>query len=402
MMDRTHLADRLRTHPVLSRISAHLDGRVSVVGGLVRDALVGVTHLHDVDLVVEGDAIAVAQRVGQRLGSAVIVHERFGTAVVELPHGGGHVDFISARRERYAHPGALPEVIPGTLADDLARRDFTINAIAVRIAGPDAGEVVDPHDGIADLRAGTVRSLRAGAFVEDPSRIVRAGRYAGRLGFSVEATTASEIGAAIGTLDWGSARAADELRRLLEEADPGPALALLFGFGAPGIAPDASARIVLLDTARDELADRDPHAALPARWALRAGVALEAPARETAALPGWARGAAAEVADGARLRDQLARVSLPSEVDGLLAHTPVAAQIGALASGASQVGMWWARWRGVQTAVRGSDLIAAGIAPGPEIGRALAELRAAVLDGRVAGADDQLAFAIAAARVDDR
>ena len=402
MMDRTHLADRLRAHPVLARLGAHLDGRVSVVGGLVRDTLLGVTHLHDVDLVVEGDAIALARSIGRGLGTAVTVHERFGTAMVELPHGDGHVDVISARRERYARPGALPEVSPGTLADDLARRDFTINAIAVRIAGPGVGEIVDPHNGITDLETGIVRSLRPGAFVEDPSRIARAARYAGRLGFSVDPTTASEIRAAVVTLDWSSARAADELRRVLEEVDPGPALALLFGFGAPGIAPDAPAQIVLLDTARDELADRDPHAPVPPRWALRAGVGLEAPARETVALPGWARGAAAEVAAGARLWHQLERASLPSQVDALLVHAPIATQIGALALGASQVGIWWARWRGVQTAVRGADLISAGIAPGPSVGRALAELRAAVLDGRVADADDQLAFAVAAARDDDR
>lgn len=387
---------------MLARVGVHLDGRVSVVGGVVRDALLGATHLHDVDLVVEGDAIALARRIGRRLGASVTVHERFATAVVELPHGDGHIDVISARRERYARPGALPEVSPGTLADDLARRDFTINAIAVRIAGPDAGQLVDPHGGVADLEAGVVRSLRPGAFVEDPSRIVRAARYAGRLGFSVDPATASEIGAAVATLDWTSARAADELRRVLEEADPGPALSLLFGFGAPAIAPDASAQIVLLDSARDELVDRDVHAALPPRWALRAGVTLAAPARATVALPGWARGAAAEVAEGARLRDQLTRADLPSKVDALLAHAPVATQIGALALGASQVGMWWAHWRGVQTAVRGADLIAAGIAPGPSVGRALAELRAAVLDGRVEGPEDQLAFAIAAAGGSDR
>jgi tRNA nucleotidyltransferase (CCA-adding enzyme) len=367
---------------------------VSAVGGLVRDALLGRDHLHDVDLVVEGDAIAVARRVAHALGTPVAVHERFGTAVVELPHGTAHVDFITARRERYAHPGALPDVEPGTLADDLARRDFAINAMAFRLTGSAAGELVDPHGGLADLRAGLVRCLRAGAFTEDPSRIVRAARYAGRLGFAIEGATAEGIRSAIGGLDWGSARAADELRRLLDENDPGPGLALLAGFGAPGVVDGVAARIVVVDAARDEIARHDPHAVLPARWALRAGAALTPEVAAQSALPGWARGVAGEVAAGAGLRDRLAGVDLPSTVDALLRPAPVATQIGALAAGSSQVGIWWARWRGVQVSVRGRDLIAAGAVPGPAIGRTLASLRAAVLDGIVDGPDAERAFAL--------
>jgi len=397
-MDRTHLADQLLAHPVLVRLRPHLAGEVSVVGGVVRDALLGREHLHDLDLVVEGDAIALAQAVGHSLGAPVAAHPRFGTAVIELPHADGHVDFISARRERYPSPGALPIVEPGSLLDDLARRDFTVNAMAVRITGPGAGELVDPHGGLRDLDAGVVRALRENAFIEDPSRIVRAARYAGRLGFAVEAATRAAIQAAVPGLAWDSARVADELRRLLAEEDPGPALSLLSGLGVRGIAPDGPVPITRLDDARSELAVCDPHAPMPALWALRAGVALDRPTRELVALPGWARGVAAEVAAGPPLRDALQGAERPSEIDRLLGQAPVATIVAARALGAPHILEWWTSWRGVQVVVRGADLIAAGVAPGPAIGRALAALRAALLDGVVSGADAQRRFAIAAAR----
>lgn len=399
-MDRTHLPDELLAHPLLARLRPLLSGEVSVVGGVVRDALLGRVHLLDLDLVVEGDAIALAHSVAHRLSAPVAAHPRFGTAVLELPHGDGHVDFISARREYYPSPGALPVVRPGTLADDLARRDFTINAMAVRITGTRAGELVDPHGGRADLDARLVRALRSDAFVEDPSRIVRAARYAGRLGFALEASTQIAAQAAVAGLAWDSARVADELLRLLEEIDPGPALGLLVNLGATGIAPDASELIGPLDAARAELAARDPHAPVPPGWALRAGVALEPSAAAGAALPGWARGVAEEVACGPRVRDALERTGRPSEIDGVLIQTPLPALIAAHALGAPHVLEWWTTWRGTHLAVRGADLVAAGIAPGPAIGRALAALRAALLDGVVGHPREQLAYAIRHAQGD--
>jgi tRNA nucleotidyltransferase (CCA-adding enzyme) len=397
-MDRTHLADALLTHPILARLRPHLAGEVSVVGGLVRDALLGRAHIHDVDLVVEGDAIALAAAVAPRVGAPVTAHPRFGTAVLELPHGEGQVDFISARRERYPRPGALPVVEPGTLSDDLARRDFTVNAMAVRMTGARAGELVDPHEGVRDLAAGVIRALRADAFIEDPSRILRAARYAGRLGFVIEPSTRAAAAGAVASLTWTSARVADELRRVLAEPTPGPALSVLIGLGARGIAPDGPRLIPDLDAARAELAGCDPHAPIPPAWALRAGVALERTARDAAALPGWARGVAAEVADGPPLRQALQRVERPSQIDRLLGQAPLATLVAARALGAPYILEWWTSWRDVHVGVRGADLIAAGIAPGPAIGRALTALRAALLDGAVSDIATQREFAIAAAR----
>src|SRR5690606_36028072 len=203
-------------HPLARRIAPALEGDVSAVGGVVRDALLGVPHGPELDLVVEGDAIALAERLGHELGARVTAHPRFGTATIELPHG-GHLDLVSARRETYPAPGALPAVVRGTLDDDLARRDFTVNAMAVGLSGRRAGTLVDPHGGLADVRRRLIRAMRPDAFHEDPGRLGRAARYAARLGFALEAATEAAARAEAPRLDPGSARVGEELRRLLEE-----------------------------------------------------------------------------------------------------------------------------------------------------------------------------------------
>jgi tRNA nucleotidyltransferase (CCA-adding enzyme) len=372
----------------VARVRPHLDGDVSAVGGVVRDAVLGVPHGDEIDLVVEGEAIPLAGRLGRALGARVVTHGRFGTAALELPHG-GEVDLVSARSETYPAPGALPVVGPGTLADDLARRDFTVNAIAVGLSGRAAGLVADPHGGLDDIAGRTIRSVRAGAFAEDPSRLVRAARYAARLGFALAPDTAAEARAAAPDLDPASARVGDELRRLLSEDAAGAALDLLRALGVPWIAPAAAGAVPALDAAATRLGP-----AHPPRWALRLGAALTPEALARAAVPGWARGVAREVMDGPDLAGRVAGLGRASAVDGVLRARPPAALVGALAAGAEGVATWWERDRDRGAEIGGADLTAAGVPPGPAIGRALAAVRAAVLDGRVGGREDQLDLAL--------
>ncbi len=362
---------------------------MSAVGGVVRDAALGLPAGDEADLVVEGDATALAGDLARGLGARAAVHERFGTASIELPHG-GRIDLAGARRERYPAPGALPVVEPGTLAEDLARRDFTVNAIALRLAGAGAGELVDPLGGMADLDARLLRALRPDAFTEDPSRIVRAARYAARLGFALAPETEIALRRAAPALDPGSARVGEELRRLLEEPDPAAAAALLRAWGVPWIADAPLAERL------DKLAaalERPGAPALPG-WPLRMG-ALVAPDRlGEVALPGWAVALAREVAAGADLAVRSGRLSRPSEIDALARTVPPATAVGAVAAGGEPVARWWEHWRDVQPAVRGADLVAAGVRPGPAVGRALAAVRAALLDGEVGGRLEQLALAL--------
>jgi tRNA nucleotidyltransferase (CCA-adding enzyme) len=377
-------------------VAPHLEGEVSVVGGAVRDAMLGRPAGPELDLVVEGDALPLARRLGRELGGRVIAHPRFGTAAIELPHG-DHLDVVTARRERYARPGALPEVAPGTLADDLARRDFTINAMAQRLSGAGAGELVDPHGGAADAEAGIVRALRPDAFEEDPSRLVRAARYAARLGFLLDGETAAAAREAAPALDPAGARVADELTRLAQEPTAPSGLALLGSLGVPWLSGPGGGGLRERFTAIDDALARPGAPDLPA-WPLRLGEALDPETLARTAIPGWARALGAEGRAGGELAERLQAGIAPSEVDRLLRAAPPATTVGALARGAEAVAGWWAHGRDREPAVRGADLVGAGIPPGPAIGRALAVVRAALLDGRVGGPEEQLALALRVAR----
>jgi tRNA nucleotidyltransferase (CCA-adding enzyme) len=376
---------------MLVRALPHMtDVPVSLVGGAVRDALLGISDHEDVDLVVEGDALALAERLGHELNVRVVSHGRFGTAYLELPHD-RWIDLVMARRERYARPGALPEVEPGTLADDLARRDFTINAMAYRLTGPDAGVLVDAHGGRADIDRRMVRVIRDGSFIEDPSRMIRAARYAARLGFVLDPATAAAARAAAETVDPSSARVGEELKRLLAEPTAPGGLALLRDLGVPWVAapPDLANRFDGIDRA---LA-RDGAPRLDA-WALRLGLAVDPAALPRVAVDGWARGLASETSDGPDLARRLRGAQRPSHVDAVMRAAKPAAAVVACALGRDEVPAWWAGARDLRIAISGEDLVAAGVRPGPVIGRALAAVRAAVLDGEVEGIDAQMALAM--------
>jgi tRNA nucleotidyltransferase (CCA-adding enzyme) len=168
---------------------------VYAVGGYVRDLLLGLDPV-DIDLVVEGDAIAVARRIGRSLNATVIPHPRFGTARVRLA-GGRALDLATARSERYRKPAALPEVRPASLLEDLARRDFSINAMAARLGRHRFGPLIDPHGGAKDLRRGRIRVLHDGSFIDDPTRIFRAVRFEARYGFAIGRSTLRLIRAAL-------------------------------------------------------------------------------------------------------------------------------------------------------------------------------------------------------------
>lgn len=380
--------------PILSRLPLAEGGPVvSVVGGAVRDAILGIPHGRDVDLVVEGDAIAFARVVGHAMAGRVVAHERFGTARLEFGHG-RHLDLVSARRETYPEPGALPVVAPGTILDDLARRDFTVNAIAYRLSGAAAGAVLDPHGGLVDIADERIRLLRPGAFTEDPSRVVRALRYAARLGFRLEEATEAEARVCMRSLDLSSSRVGDELRRMLEEPSAVRALDIAAALGAEW-PTDQEARDTGLGRLDQELAR--PGAPDPPVWALRLGLGLTPEAAARTAVAGWARAIAAEVQAGPVLATQLERVPRPSDIDAVLHNSPPATQVGAAIAGAEIVGRWWAQWRDLEPAVSGSDLVAAGVPPGPAIGRALRAVRAAVLDDEVRGAGEQMSLALSIA-----
>jgi len=199
-----------------------------LVGGAVRDVLLGNgASVVDFDLLIEGDAVAAAEQLSAALDGTVTVHERFGTATVSA---GGHVyDLATARAESYPAPGALPDVRPGTVKEDLLRRDFTVNAIAIAF---DGRVEAAPH-AFEDFAARRLRILHDASFRDDPTRLLRLVRYATRLGFGVEAETAAladeaVAGGALATVT--PARIGSELRLLLREPAAVAALARVAGW----------------------------------------------------------------------------------------------------------------------------------------------------------------------------
>ena len=213
------LAARVEALPGMDRLLPALAGLppTYLVGGAVRDLLVGHGSV-DLDLAVEGDAVAASRELAERLGGDASEHGRFGTATVarrELA-----VDLATARRESYSRPGALPDVEPASLEEDLARRDFSVNAMAIALSEPGRGELRDPVGGFDDVAAARIRVLHDRSFIDDPTRLLRALRYEARLGFSLERETerlVREAVAADALATVSGARVRDELMDLLGE-----------------------------------------------------------------------------------------------------------------------------------------------------------------------------------------
>ena len=176
----------------IANLAASLGMPCYVVGGFVRDLLLG-KPVNDLDMVVEGDAIELGEKLVESYGGKLTPHFKFHTAIWNLPDSDDFVDLITARKETSNRPGALPSVTPSTLADDLSRRDFTINAMALRLDGEGFGEIFDPLKGQTDLERGVIRVLHPRSFVDDPTRIFRAIRYEGRYSFQLEPATLEQI-----------------------------------------------------------------------------------------------------------------------------------------------------------------------------------------------------------------
>lgn len=353
-------------YPELQRVGEAASDPVYLVGGAVRDLLLGRGRA-DVDLVVEGDPAALASALGVAPHAN---HDRFGTLKIELD--GHQVDIATARSESYPQPGALPVVAAGAkLDDDLRRRDFTVNAMAVPLGGE--ARLIDPHGGLADLEAGLLRVLHPASFVDDPTRAIRAARYAARLGLELEAGTGRLLRQAnAATVSADRWRA--ELMRLAAEPTAPQGLEELAGWGLL----DLDHRWEALAAALPELLAESPWEGEvdPARAWLAAALGTRGPAEElihanpTQPSQAWS----------------LARGHDPTEL--LLAR----------ALGAEWLDDYMGVWREVELEIDGADLIAAGVAEGPAVGRGLAAALRGKLDGEIDGREAELTVALAAAR----
>src|SRR4051794_31009709 len=387
------LVERLRS--LAGRALEGEDG-AWVVGGVVRDLLLGREPGGIVDVLVEGDAVAVARRAAARVGGRLVMHERFGTATVEVDGGG--LDVAAARRESYVRPGALPEVELGaSVEEDLARRDFTVNAIAVRLSD---GALVAVPGALDDLSAGLLRVLHDASFVDDPTRLLRLARYGARLGFAAEPHTAALAADAVGSVATVSpSRIGSEVRLLLREPMPAALAALQDGLGREAVHPTFAARPDVISRAIE--LDPTRLAALastlsPAPDLARRLDALEFPAGERDAVVAAVERAPAVAA---QLAAGVGGVGLWGRAGSRRAETRALA--GALAPAAEPAaGRWLDDLRHRRLEITGEDLVAAGIT-GPPVGRGLEAAMEAALAGAAPDRDSQLEVAIEAANRPD-
>ena len=209
------------------------DMRAYLVGGAVRDIFLQQPSL-DIDIVIEGDGFAFARKLATKFKAEAVFHERFRTAALTLKDG-MVLDVVTARRETYTQPGALPDIIPATMKEDLLRRDFTVNALAAGLNTDNFGVLRDDVGGLDDLGSKLIRVMHEQSFTDDPGRILRAARYAVRFGFQFEALTQDLLDQAVAQDVFKTltpARYFVELRRILDEKDPAPILDLLSAWGA--------------------------------------------------------------------------------------------------------------------------------------------------------------------------
>ena len=375
---------------------------LALVGGVVRDQLLhqrcgrSWSGVPDLDWVVEGDAAALVAELVTQVGSerisGVQEHGAFGTVAFQLD--GIPLDLATARQEHYPAPAENPIVRAGTLEADLARRDFTINAMALDLV---AGELIDLHHGQEDLASGQIRFLHAGSVQDDPTRVIRAARYAARLGFELAKESREQIRSTMQQWPWAwgqgdaaltappalASRLRMELERLLEREPWPQALDLLEQWQA----------LPLLDAQLQ----RDPGRTQRLHWARRLGLPL---------MPALLAGAADPVALAERLqipgKHQQWLKQCGALCDWLMDNPPVLQASPSIWSTAlEQKGWqpeavalavtlrpkqwrpllrWWGRWRGIQAPQTARDLIAAGWQPGPAIGEELRRQRSAAQD----------------------
>lgn len=394
----------------VGELASREDARVYVVGGFVRDLLMDVRNL-DLDLLVEPDGVELARLYARRQGGR-FRDKRFGTASVTLPDG-RLVEFATARTESYPRPGALPEVEPSSVIDDLRRRDFTINAMAISLLPDRFGRLLDPFRGRADLEARRIRVLHNLSFTEDPTRLFRAVRFENRFHFRMDRHTEdlARHGVEEGILGHISP---ERLRAQLfttfrEPRVLGALLRLrelgVFEWLAPGLKLDER----LLQAVPGALEWWNKHAAPPADLRLVYLAAVLAPlGTDTAAataerrlrlVPAHLKTVREAISALGRRDELLPQPAKPSVITAALRPLSPEALVLLLAGTAAEearreiLERYATRWRDTKLEITGEDLKARGHRAGPSLGAALSATLDAKLDGEVSGYEPELAFA---------
>ncbi|MBS1250771.1 MAG: CCA-adding enzyme [Chloroflexi bacterium] len=415
-------APRLKLLQTIASVAQDRKDALYIVGGFVRDLLLDYPSL-DFDLVVEGDAIALAEAVRERFGGRITTHDRFGTAKWFLegdklqgfgtsPSGTSSLpttlDFITARTEFYTHPTALPTVKSGSIKLDLHRRDFTINTLALRLDGRHYGELYDYWGGLSDLKHGLVRVLHSLSFVDDPTRMLRAVRYEQRYDFKIDDRTQKLLLEARPLIDRVSGdRIRHEFNRIFEEEKVSQMMERLQSLGVL----EAIHPALLWDEKLTRQVKAIPPALPPTSWGLRPefeGMPLRRALLYTQWLMRVTEAAgviktlklntalASAINEACHLQqyvDILSEVS-PSAVTARLRRVPVLAIYANYLSiedkqAKETLEAYMTQWRHVSAITTGHDLQERGLPPGPRYAEILTTLRSAWLDGEVGSEEEE-------------
>jgi tRNA nucleotidyltransferase (CCA-adding enzyme) len=382
---------------IAGREASELGQELYIVGGVVRDLFLGRANF-DFDLVVEGEAIKLARKMAKDSQAKLTVHSRFGTAKLNYP--GFSLDLATARSETYSNPGALPTVKPGSLKDDLIRRDFSINAMALHLNPQRFGELIDLYHGKDDLQRVLIRILHPKSFIDDATRILRAIRYEQRLGFKLEAETEKLLRHDVAMLDTISGdRTRHELELILKEDEPERAIRRAEELGVlsqlhPSLKGNvrlskmfAKARQIgkltslstiylclliynLTEKANEQFISRLNFSKSPSQ-----------PMRQTLQLKAQLHNLTNPKLKPSDIYQLLHGYSAPAiQANALAAESPIASQ---------HLHLYLTKLRSVKPILNGEDLKKMGIPAGPKIGEVLSALHKAKLNGEVGTRKDE-------------
>jgi tRNA nucleotidyltransferase (CCA-adding enzyme) len=382
----------------ISGLAAELNLSLFIVGGFVRDLILGHPGL-DFDLVIEGDAIALAKRVTAALGGTLVTHSRFGTAKWKLPPNAPltHLDFVSARTEYYAHPSALPEVEHASIKLDLHRRDFTIHTLALCLDRSNFGDVLDFWGGEQDLRNGLIRVMHSISFVDDATRMLRAVRFEQRFNFRIEDRTAELIHHALPLLQRVSGeRLRHELELILKESQPEKHLARLAQLGILAeIHPELSANGDLASAFNQSPISNAAH--LIAKWSAWLS-ALSPDSLDSLLIRlHFSAKAANVIQQVAALRILFTQFKPDTKFSDLhtVLHTfdldslQIAVALCSDETLHAHLNEYLTRLQTRKPTTTGDDLKTLGLPPGPRYGEILTRLHRAYLDGEINNADQE-------------
>jgi len=386
---------------IAGREASELGLGLYIIGGVVRDLFLGRANF-DFDLVVEGDAIKLAQKMARDSQAKLTVHSRFGTAKINYP--GFSLDLATARSETYSKPGALPTVKPGDLKDDLIRRDFSINAMAMRLNPQRFGELIDLYHSKDDLEHRLIRILHPNSFIDDATRILRAIRYEQRLGFTLEAETEKLLRRDVTMLDTISGdRIRHELELILKEDKPE---LVLWRAGELGVLRQLHPSLKgngWLSQRFEQARQSYKQTSLPSLYlCLLIHNLTDKENEEFISRLNFPKNSAQAMRHTLQLKAQLHSLAnpqlKPSDIyQSLHSYTATAIQANALASespiASQHLQLYLTKLRYVKTLVSGEDLKKMGIPAGPRIGEILNTLHKARLNGEIKTRKEEEKFA---------